>query len=79
MKLSTIITAVASSFAQEVLEDGFERKLTLGNRIDNAQEACSFFMDKAMFCQPPIGKKRKYQFRLDKVIILTPIHAPFSV
>ena len=65
MKLSTIITAV---LAQDILEDGFERKLTLGNRIDNAQEACSFFMDKSMFCQPPIGKKRKYQFRLDKVI-----------
>ena len=41
--------------------------MSLDARIGNAQEKCRYFMDKAMYCEPPNGKKSKYVFRLNKV------------
>ena len=45
------------------------RALSLDARIGNAQEKCRFFMDKALYCEPPKGKKSKYVFRLNKVTL----------
>lgn len=42
--------------------------MSLDARIGNAQEKCRYFMDKAMYCEPPNGKKTKYVFRLNKIM-----------
>merc|ERR1712149_15650 len=63
MKLASfLVLATATTTAQE------GRALSLDARIGNAQEKCRYFMDKAMYCEPPNGKKSKYVFRLNKIM-----------
>merc|ERR1712187_841456 len=63
MKLASfLVLAATTTNAQE------GRALSLDARIGNAQEKCRYFMDKAMYCEPPNGKKTKYVFRLNKIM-----------
>ena len=62
MKLLNLTLIAGSAMAQS---EG--RAMSLDARIGNAQEKCRYFMDKAMYCEPPNGKKTKYVFRLNKV------------
>ena len=45
------------------------RALSLDARIQNAQDKCGYFMEKAMFCEPPSAKQGKYAFRMNKVSV----------
>lgn len=63
MKIFNTFALLGAAVAQD------ERALSLNGRIDNAKDKCAYFMEKAMFCEPPIGKKGKYGFRLNKVMM----------
>lgn len=64
MRLFSFIT-----FATGALGQVDERGLDLDSRIQNAQDKCKAFMDKAFYCNPPKSKISKYVFRLNKVYI----------
>ena len=70
MKLFNIFVGLA--VAQEGAPAEGARAMALAQRIKNAQDKCSFFMEKAMFCEPPNGKQGKYIHRLNKVKPLKP-------
>jgi len=62
MKIFALLATVA--FAEE---EG--RAMSLDKKIENAQNKCSVYMEKAMVCEPPSTKIGKYSFRLDKVLL----------
>lgn len=66
MKLFNIFAGLAVAQDAAGPADG-ARAMALAQRIKNAQDKCSFFMEKAMFCEPPNGKQGKYIHRLNKV------------
>jgi hypothetical protein len=61
MKISALFATIA--LAQD------ERAMSLDKKIENAQNKCGVFMDKALVCEPPSEKIGKYTFRLDKVLL----------
>ena len=68
MKVVTLALAIGGNgtiSGQDTEMQG--RALSLDARIQNAQDKCGYFMEKAMFCEPPSGKQGKYAFRMNKV------------
>ena len=62
--MNFLIVLVCGILAQEEMVG---RGITLETRIQNAQDKCGYYMEKALFCQPPEKKQGKYAFRINKV------------